>query len=200
MKKFALAISIAALAVGGAALAETQKPGGGGNDRTVTRADALERSGLMFDRMDVNKDGKLDSADREARRTAAFDRIDTNKDGAVSRAEFTAMRPQAGGRGPGHGEMRGGGGQHHGMRGHGMRGGMGRGMMMMRMADANRDGAVTRAEFTTAATTRFDRTDSNRDGQITPAERQAARAAMRERMQEARQNRGQGAAMQAPAN
>ena len=57
------------------------------------------------------------------------------------------------------------------------------GMMLMRMADSNRDGAVTRDEFTAAAATRFDAADTNRDGTLTPAERQAARSAMHERMQ-----------------
>ncbi len=203
MKKFALAVSIAALGCAGVALAQAPKAGGPGADRTTTRAEALERANSMFERADVNKDGKLDTADREARRTAAFDRIDANKDGMVSRAEFTAMRPgmgrHGGGQGSGQGEMRGPGGEHQGMRGHGMRGGHGRGgMMMMRMADANNDGAVSKAEFTAAAATRFDRADSNRDGQITPAERQAARAAMRERMHEAMQRRGQ--TPQSPAN
>lgn len=189
MIRLALAFSITALAIGGVALAEAPKTGGMGNDRTVTRAEALERSGRMFERMDANKDGKLDAADREARRIAAFDRIDANKDGMVSRAEFSAPRQAMGGERQGMGNHQGMRG--HGMRGHGMHGGMGRGMMMMRMADANRDGAVTQAEFTAAATTRFDRTDSNRDGQITPAERQAARAAMRERMHEGMQPGGQ---------
>ena len=186
MKKLALAVSIATLACAGVALAATPNTEGAGRDRTTTRAEALERANRMFDRADINKDGM------------------------ISRAEFTAMRPGMGGRGAGQGEMHGQGGEHQGMRNHGghgqgmrghaMRGGMGGGMMMMRMADADRDGAVTRAEFTTAAATRFDRTDTNRDGQLTPAERQAARAAMRERMQEAMQRRGQGAGMQAPAN
>ena len=63
------------------------------------------------------------------------------------------------------------------MGGHGMGG-----MMLMRMADSNRDGAVTKDEFAAAAATRFDASDTNRDGQLTPAERQAARGAMRERM------------------
>ena len=210
MKKLALAVSIATLACAGAALAAPPNAGGPDRDRTTTRAEALERANRMFDRADINKDGKLDAGDREARRTAAFDRIDGNMDGMISRAEFTAMRPGMGGRGAGQGEMRGQDGEHQGMRSHGgrgqgmrghtMRGGMGGGMMMMRMADSDRDSAVTRAEFAAAAASRFDRTDSNRDGQLTPAERQAARAAMRERMQEAMQRRGQGAGMQAPAN
>lgn len=187
MKKLALALSIAALAIGGAAIAEAPKAGAVANDRTVTRAEALERSGRMFERMDANKDGKLDAADREARRAAVFDRIDANKDGMISRAEFSAPRPAMGGRMAGgqESEMRG-----HGMRGHGRHGGM-----MMRMADSDRDGSVTRAEFAAAAAARFDRTDSNRDGQITPAERQAARAAMHEHMHGAMQHGGQ-----APAN
>ncbi len=189
MKKLALAVSIATLTCAGVALAETANAAGPGRDRTTTRVEALERANRMFDRADINKDGKLDPGDREARRAAAFDRIDGNKDGMISRAEFTATRPGMGGRGGGQGEMRG----------HGMRGGMGGGMMM-RMADSDRDGAVTRAESAAAAASRFDQADSNRDGQLTPAERQATRAAMRERMQEAMQRRGQGAGMQAPAN
>jgi hypothetical protein len=49
-----------------------------------------------------------------------------------------------------------------------------------RMADANKDGAVTQAEFTAAALQRFDRLDANKDGQVTKEERQAARKAMRD--------------------
>lgn len=190
MKKLALAVSLTtlALALAAVAQAETPKAGDSGNDRTIARADALERAGRMFDRIDANKDGKLDAADHEARRTAAFDRIDANKDGAISRAEFTAMRPDMAGSGAGHGEKRGGHGGMH------ARGGMGR-AMMPQMADSDRDGSVSRAEFAAAAASRFDRADSNRDGQLTPAERQAARAAMRERMQ----HRGHGAGAPVPA-
>ena len=48
------------------------------------------------------------------------------------------------------------------------------------MADANKDGAVTQAQFTAAALQRFDRTDANKDGQVTREERQTARKAMRD--------------------
>ena len=49
----------------------------------------------MFAKMDANKDGKIDPADREAHdRPPMFDRIDTNKDGAITRDEFAA-RPHA---------------------------------------------------------------------------------------------------------
>lgn len=203
MKKLALAASLATVAIAGLAYAADAPMGGNLMDRpamnqTVARADALARAGQMFDRMDANRDGKLDLADREARRTAAFDRIDANKDGAISRAEFTAMRPQGG---MGRESMRHGGMRHEGMNHGGMNQGarMGHGMhgrgkmagMMLRMADSDRDGAVTRAEFTAAATARFDRMDSNHDGQLTSAERQAARAAMHEAMQ---RNRSAGSA------
>ena len=77
--------------------------------------------------------------------------------------------------------------------------GMG-GMMMMRMADANKDGAVSKHEFLAAAASRFDASDSNHDGSVTPAERQAARQAMHERMRGMMQHRmgGDGATPPAP--
>jgi hypothetical protein len=56
-------------------------------------------------------------------------------------------------------------------------------MMMGRMADANKDGAVSQAEFTQAALQRFDQADANKDGKVTRDERQAARRAMREHWQ-----------------
>ncbi|UVI39773.1 hypothetical protein [Qipengyuania spongiae] len=60
---------------------------------------------------------------------------------------------------------------------------------MMRQADANRDGAVTRAEFDTALAQHFARLDTDGDGAISQAERQAAREAMRARMAERRSQR-----------
>jgi len=204
MKKIALIASVAALVGAGIAFAADEPAGAPGMrgpdmNRTVTRAEAIAHANQMFERMDANKDGKLDGADREARKATMFDRIDTNKDGSISRAEFVAMRPGGGMRGPGmrhegmnhdgmnHQEMAEGGMKPGGM----MRGGMmGRGMhqrgmgqMMMRMADTNGDGAVTSSEFTAAAAARFDRMDTNHDGQVTAAERQAARATMREAME-----------------
>jgi len=114
-----------------------------------------------------------------------FDRLDTDSNGQLSRAEFSA-RPERPGR-MGQGQMnqdasRGDGGMHkgHGMR-HGMKGHRGHGgMMMARMADANKDGAISQAEFTAAALAHFDKVDADKDGKVTREERQAAHKAMRE--------------------
>ncbi|MEH3159168.1 MAG: hypothetical protein PGN08_09710 [Sphingomonas taxi] len=42
--------------------------GGGGGDATLTRAEAVERAGARFDRLDTNHDGKLDATERAAMR------------------------------------------------------------------------------------------------------------------------------------
>lgn len=169
-----LGMSLTALTFAGTAYAQQA----GRSDAATTRAEVEARSAAMFARMDVNKDGKVDQADRQARRAASqsarFDRLDTDKNGQLSRAEFSArpQRPEraAEANGARTGKHRWGG------RGRGHQGGM----MMGRMADADKDGAVTQAEFTAAALARFDRTDANKDGQVTKEERQGARKAMRD--------------------
>lgn len=171
-----LALSIAA---GGAAYAvENQMD-------TVTRAEAQTKAGERFARMDANKDGKLDAADRTARQAAMFDMIDTNKDGQISRAEFDAHRAaRMDGDRPDRPDMDGHDKDRKGDRmGHGRRRGdrMGMdGMRMGAMADANKDGAVTQAEFVAAALSRFDRADTDKNGSLTTTERRAARTAMRQ--------------------
>ena len=183
MKTTLIGLSLAALAFGGAAVA--QKAPAPANDGVVTRAEAQACAGQMFADLDVNKDGRLNQADRDARMARMFDRIDTNPDGSVSRDEFMAHHaggaeghPRMGGMG--HGEM-GDGGMNHG----GMHAGMGggrMGMMMLRMADADKDGAVSQAEFTAAVLSHFDQADANKDGRVTPEERRAAQQAMRVKM------------------
>lgn len=175
-RKIVLGLSLAASAVAGAAYAEQATRG----DGVSTRAEAQAKAQEHFARMDANKDGKLDQADRAAHRTAMFDRIDADKNGQISRGEFDAMHQ----RGPEAGDDRGSGKHRWGGRGH-----HGGGMMMGRMADADRDGAVTQAEFTQAAMQRFDRADTNKDGTVTQEERRAARQAMHEQMREHWQNR-----------
>ncbi len=138
----------------------------------ITRAQAQEQAGKMFDRMDANKDGKLDAADREARQKARFDRLDTNKDGSISREEFAA-RPDRTRAAPDGQKVDGKrfGGRHHGGWQRGGHGGMG---MMKQGA-----GPITKADFVAAHLARFDAADTDRNGVLTAQERQAQREKMR---------------------
>lgn len=157
---------------------------------TWTRAEAQTQATEVFAKMDVNKDGKIDAADRTQMRAqreqARFTALDANKDGQISQAEWnqasanreakaqerraqmTAKRATAGqdeAKPKARGERRGKrAGFHHGM---GRMGG--------------RDGAqsVTQAEFVAKALERFDRLDADKDGNVTAAERQAFRETQR---------------------
>lgn len=173
--------------------------------KDMTRAEAQARAEKMFDKMDINHDGKLDKADREAREAKHFDAMDTNHDGQLSRQEFIAahdaMREgmkQRMGRGhdmppPPPGGPDGGMGPdgmgHKGMGHHRME----RGMMMglMRQADPSHTGTVTRDAFVGAALKMFDSADANHDGTVTPEERRAAMKAHMGKWQE-RARRGPG--------
>lgn len=177
----AIVAATAAVAQSGAARPERAGP-------PTTRAAVTQFADTAFARMDRNSDGVLNQADREARQKAAFDRIDADHNGSVTFAEFNAQREgrrearaERGGEGRAErraergGEGRMGQGRHGGMRGHG-----GQGMAMM--ADKDKDGTVTKAEFTAAALTRFDQTDTDKNGTISDTERRAARQQMRGHM------------------
>ena len=98
---------------------------GGDRNATQTRAEVQTRAAEMFARMDVNQDGKLDTADRAAKR--------------AERGEKRAAADEAGQ------------GKRHAMRGHhGKRGGH-HAMRMMGKADTDGDKAISQAEFQTAA-------------------------------------------------
>lgn len=179
MKALLIGLTLAALAAGGTAIAQSHSRHGPDRDGDgiVTRAEATAKASEMFARMDVNKDGKLDAADREARMGAMFDRLDADHNGQITRAEFMSGHSGMGQGGIGYGGM-----GNEGKMGHG---GMGRGHMMgmmAKMADTNGDGAVSQAEFMAAAMQHFDRADANHDGSISAAEREAARSAMRAMM------------------
>ncbi len=180
MRKLTLSLiaGAAAIAIGGAAYAQTAPA----PQHEMTRAAVEQRAGQTFDRLDANHDGKIDQADRAVCEKARFDRLDSDHNGSISYAEFTAMRDRRGGeRGP-QGAERG----HRGEHGMAMRGFAGRGGMM-RLADADKDGAITEAEFRAAALTRFDRLDANKDGTVTPDEAKATRDSMRQQWQSRRQ-------------
>ncbi len=173
MKKYLIGISALALGLAGAAYAADEMPGGDPlGDKTVTKAEFLAKGTAMFGKMDVNHDGKLDQADRGAHESEMFDQLDSDHNGSLSKGEFAAAHQHGPeGDGPaGKGMRHGGpGGEHDGHMG----------MMMMRMADTNQDGAVTRDEFAAAQAKHFDMMDANHDGQLTQAERKAAREEMK---------------------
>ena len=180
MNKLIVGLVLAATTTG-AAWAADHAAGHQRMAEPVTRAQAEARAGQMFDRMDANKDGRVDAADRAARQAAMFDRIDADRNGQISREEFTAHHAAMGQRREGQregqrmGHHRGKPGGQHAM--------MGRGMM-------GPDGTATRAEFTAAALARFDRMDADKNGTVTMEERRAARESMRQQRSAERNKAG----------
>lgn len=167
MRKLTFSIAAATLATAGVAIAA---PGMMQGD--MTRSGVQAKAAEHFAKMDVNGDGVLNPADRQARRAQMFDRIDADSNGAISREEFTAMH-----RGHREGAEDG---EHRGKRGgKGMRGHRGGGAHMMRMADANNDGAISQAEFAAGALKMFDAADTDNNGTVTEVERKAAHGKMR---------------------
>jgi len=185
MKALSLALaSVATFALlGGAAFAQAPERPARGAD--MSREQAAQRAVTAFQRMDANKDGVFDAADREARKAqrherraerqgARFERLDADKNGSITRAEFDAAYDQ---QRTGVSE-RSGDGRRFGKRGHrGVRvaGFGGRGLFG---ADGNKP--VTQAEFTAAALERFDRADTNKDATVTASEQREAFKALRE--------------------
>ncbi|WP_173655786.1 EF-hand domain-containing protein [Sphingomonas turrisvirgatae] len=197
MKKWMIATAIGALATAGTAVGMQAQPAPAAK-APLTKTDMLARADARFTALDTNKDGQLSAQERQAgmeraraaraerrggerpergpgagRRAGGAERmlarIDTNGDGLISRAEnraaaearFDRMDADKDGRIE-RGERRG---KHMGMRGHGGRGGM------MRMADTNGDGAISRAEFDAASAKRFAKLDTNKDGKLDAADR-----------------------------
>ncbi len=178
MRKLSLSLVAGALAVGGAAYAQPAER------QPLTRAAAEQRSEKAFDRLDANHDGKLDQGDRGERLRARFDRVDANRDGSVSYAEFTAAHV-----GRDDGPPRGDHARRSGAHRMALHGGPGARRGMSRLADADKDGAITKAEFQAAALGRFDRLDADKDGAVTREEVKAARDSMRQRWQARREAR-----------
>ena len=187
------------------------------HQQDLTRTQAQADAGKLFDRLDVNHDGKIDAADRTARIDAMFDKLDTNHDGMISRDEFRAAHEH----GPAMGMAMDGAGDHGWRRGDdagvpptggpppgqphpgqgrrqghdGWRGHQGHGMMLagiiMHMADPNHSGSITRDAFVGASLKLFDEADTNHDGVVTGEERAAERGRLAYRMREAMRARWQ---------
>ncbi len=198
-----LALSASAMAVPAFAMpADVAKPA------DMTRAQAQSHAEARFDKMDVNKDGKWDAADRSARQNARhearFVSLDANKDGSVSKAEFDQARTQreaqmterraafaaqraerlAANPAPTAGDAaKGPRGEHRFAGRDGRGGGRHHGMRGGRGGHGGYgmgpEATISKADFVAKSLTRFDQMDANKDGKVTVAERQTARADMR---------------------
>ena len=118
-----------------------------------------------FAKMDANKDGKLDAADRGVQHGrmagAMFDRIDADRNGSISREEWNAGATRMAQAHRAHDAP------HHMLK-------MARPARPM-MGDQNGDRAISAQEFEAQALERFEQADANKDGVVTPAEHMAAR-------------------------
>ncbi len=159
MRSLIVAVSLAAVALPGMALAVQAPPAPAPRpmaDGALTRAEALVRADARFDTIDTDRDGRITAAER-----AALPQPGPRP--GVTGSDASPPPPP--------------GGQPR--RGRGM-GGMGGGRMLER-ADADRDGVITRDEFRAVAAAGFDRQDLNKDGKVDPAERRTLREQRMER-------------------
>lgn len=152
-----------------------------GAAHVITFAQAKAAADTLWDRMDVNHDGKVDAADHDARLLERFAKWDTNHDGVISKDEFLARararEEQWHGRHPD-----GPDGWHKGEEGHPGHDGPGRrpgGIVAMAIIapafhDARQQGVITRVAFDAAVKARFDTLDANHDGTVTREELRAA--------------------------
>ena len=182
---------------GATTLAETRSHGtalfarmDANGDGAINADDRQAHHQEKFAEADANSDGELSQAEmkamhearkerreerratraenREARMAEHFAKMDTDKSGGLSEAELRAMHEARG--------ERRGGGMHEGKRGKHGRGGS---HMMLKMADANGDKTVTRAEFDSALAAHFAKADIDGNGSVSAEEHKAARQAMR---------------------
>jgi hypothetical protein len=140
-----------AVAAAGPLSAQTAPDPQSDSSRVMTRDDAMAQADRRFDRMDANKDGRVDPTELTARRQPA------GAPGAMPPpppADGAAPPPPPPPPPPGGGNR------------------------LMTRLDSNGDGAIDRAEYRAQAARRFDRVDANKDGKLDADERQAARDAM----------------------
>ncbi|HBT70020.1 MAG TPA: hypothetical protein DEB63_19485 [Agrobacterium sp.] len=186
-RKIALSALGAALVLSTAATASFAAPGKGAKDRMPIRQEAAFVHLLKV--ADTNKDGKISKEEFTARQDALFAEIDKDKDGSITPKEmreyrqakmeaFRAANPRPeredakaedgkapeGKRAERHADREHGGRPGH--KGWGKHGGKGAGLGMLRWADADENGQVSKAEFTAAGEKMFERLDKNKDGVI----------------------------------
>lgn len=186
-RKIALSALGAALVLSTAATASFAAPGKGAKDRMPIRQEAAFVHLLKV--ADTNKDGKISKEEFAARQDALFNEIDKDKDGSITPKEmreyrqaemeaFRAANPRPeredakaedgkapeGKRAERHADREHGGRPGH--QGWGKHGGKGAGLGMLRWADTDENGQVSKAEFTAAGEKMFERLDTNKDGVI----------------------------------
>jgi Ca2+-binding EF-hand superfamily protein len=186
MKKISILAGIAALAVSGTALAQSGYQRGGDRNVDITRAQAAAKAEQTFQRLDLNRDGRVTREEMQQARQqmkAAGQQRRAERMAQLTpeqRAEIEQRRAQRGERAGRGGERRSG--EARGQRG--QRGGERANAMF------GEQGFVTVEQFRARALQRFDRMDLNNDGTVTAEERRQARAQMRERMQQRRATNG----------
>jgi hypothetical protein len=179
-RKIALSALGAALVLSTAATASFAAPGKGHKDRMPIRPEAAFVHLLKV--ADANKDGKISKEEFAARQDALFTEIDKDKDGSITPKEireyrqakmeaFRAAHPRPEreeakadeGKGP---EGKRAEREHGGRQGWGKHGGKAAGFALIRWADTDENGQVSKAEFTAAGEKMFERLDRNKDGVI----------------------------------
>ncbi|MFF2322409.1 EF-hand domain-containing protein [Agrobacterium sp. NPDC058088] len=175
-RKIALSALGAALVLSTAATASFAAPGKGHKDRMPFRPELMYIHLLKV--ADTNKDGKISKEEFTARQDALFAEIDKDKDGSITPKEmreyrqakmeaFRAAHPRPeredakaeDGKGPD-------GKRAEREKVWGRHGGKGAAFAMIRWADTDENGQVSKAEFTAAGEKMFERLDRNKDGVI----------------------------------
>ena len=133
---------------------------------------AYAGGGMMMAKYDANKDGKITMQEAETAQAAKFAGMDLNKDGFIDASEAQTAKKE---RWEKMKERRAGkaDGKYEGKDMHGHKGGHG----MMEKADADKDGKITRTEYSAVSQGNFDDKDFNKDGVIDKSDWDAKRAA-----------------------
>ena len=118
----------------------------------AAREPGIPQSEKTFQRLDKNKDSRLDLSELTPQSERRFMRLDTNKDGTVTSAEIDAWLQAIAEK---------------------------RKQRILKRMDANNDGAISKAEVDAYIGGLFTAADANADGGVTIAEAQAYHAAKR---------------------
>jgi Ca2+-binding EF-hand superfamily protein len=122
-------------------------------------AQERHRGGQMFEHSDTNKDGSVARDEFLAARAEQFAKLDKNSDGFLDDADLSERAK----------DRRGG-----------------RGGKMRQQFDTNGDGKLDKDEYVNGPTPMFDAADKNGNGVLDSSELEAAREAVRQKIEERR--------------